>query len=73
MSKKGFIEKEGTVIEALPDNKFLIKLNEDDREVLGYLAGNMRRRRIWISLGDRVRVEFSQYDDNTCRITYRLK
>lgn len=74
MSTKDFIVEEGTVIEALPDGRFRIKLDgEEEREVTGYLSGKMRRYRIWILPGDRVKVEFSKYDKNTCRITYRYK
>jgi len=76
MSTKDFIVKDGTVIEALPDGRFKIKVvneEEQEREVVGYLSGKMRRYKIWILLGDRVKVEFSQYDPNNCRITYRYK
>ena len=73
MNKKGFVEKIGTVVEALPNGKFRIKLEDDDREVVGYLSGKMRRFRIYILLGDKVKVEFSKYDDSMGRITYRFK
>jgi len=72
MANNEFIEKEGTVIEALPGGKFKILL-EDDVEVVGYLSGKMRRFRIWILIGDKVKVEFSKYDNSNCRITYRYK
>jgi len=73
MGKKDFIEKEGIITESLPGGKFRIELLEDDREVIGYLSGKMRRFRIWILLGDKVKVEFSEYDNSNCRITYRYK
>lgn len=73
MSKKDFIVKEGIVVDALPDGKFTVKLDTEDRIVTGYLSGKMRRFRIWILPGDRVKVEFSEYDNDTCRITYRFK
>ena len=73
MAKKDFIVKEGVVLEALPDGKFIIKLNDEEKEVTGYLSGKMRRFRIWILPGDLVKVEFSEYDDSICRITYRFK
>lgn len=73
MEKKGFIEKEGIVIESLPGGKFKIQLNEDSREVIGYLSGKLRKFKIWILPGDKVKVEFSSYDDSNCRITYRHK
>ena len=73
MAKKYFIEKMGTVIEALPDGKFRIKLDDEDREVIGYLSGKMRKFRIYILLGDKVQIEFSEYDLTNGRITYRFK
>jgi translation initiation factor IF-1 len=51
---------------------FRIKL-DNDHETLGYTAGKMRRYRIRILPGDRVRVELSPYDLTRGRITYRLK
>ena len=73
MSNKAFIEKEGTVIEALPDGKFKIELANEEKEVMGYLSGKMRKFRIWILPGDKVKVEFSEYDNDNCRIVYRFK
>lgn len=72
MSKKDFIEKTGIVIEKLPDAKFLIKL-DDESIVTGYLSGKMQRARIRVLAGDRVKLEFSPYDQSTGRITFRLK
>ena len=42
-------------------------------EVLGYTAGKMRRFRIKIFPGDRVKVELSPYDLSRGRIVYRHK
>jgi translation initiation factor IF-1 len=39
--------------------------------VLGHVAGKMRRFRIRILPGDRVRVELSPYDLDRARIVYR--
>ena len=41
--------------------------------VLAYLSGKMRRYRIRILLGDRVKVELSPYDLDRGRIVYRYK
>lgn len=65
------IEVEGTVIEALPNATFRVKL-ENQHEVLAYLSGRMRKYYIRILLGDRVRVELSEYDLKRGRITYRF-
>lgn len=66
------ITVEGTVVEALPDTQFRVKL-DNDHLVLAYLSGRMRKNYIRILLGDRVRVELSEYDLNRGRITYRLR
>lgn len=66
------IELEGTVVEALPNATFKVQL-ENGHEVLAYLSGKMRKFYIRILLGDRVRVEVSEYDLKRGRITYRFK
>lgn len=66
------LEVEGTVVEALPNTQFRVRL-DNDHEVLAYLSGKMRRYYIRILLGDRVRVEMSPYDLDRGRITYRYK
>jgi translation initiation factor IF-1 len=66
------IEFEGSVEEALPNLMFRVKL-DNDHEVLAHLAGKMRRFRIRVLPGDRVRVEITPYDLTRGRITYRFK
>jgi translation initiation factor IF-1 len=68
--KEEKIEFEGEVIEALRSGMFRIKL-DNDHETLGYTAGKMRRYRIRILPGDRVRVELSPYDLTRGRIVFR--
>ena len=63
-------EFEGEVTEALPIAMFRVKL-DNGHEVLGHIAGKMRRFRIRILPGDRVRVEVSPYDLSRGRIVYR--
>jgi translation initiation factor IF-1 len=46
---------------------------ENDHELLAHLAGKMRRFRIRVLPGDKVRVEVSPYDLNRGRIVYRYK
>lgn len=70
--KEEKIEVEGTVIEALPNTQFTVEL-ENGHHVLAYLSGKMRKFYIRILLGDRVKVEMSQYDMNRGRIIYRHK
>lgn len=67
------IEVEGTVVEALPNASFRVKLDNADHVVLAYLSGKMRKFYIRILLGDRVRVELSEYDLTRGRITYRFR
>ncbi len=66
------IEVEGNVIEALPNATFKVQL-DNGHAVLAYLSGKMRKYYIRILLGDRVRVELSEYDLKRGRITYRFK
>ena len=70
MSKGDAIEVSGTVLEALPNAMFRVQL-DNGHEVLAHVAGKMRRYRIRILPGDRVRLEVSPYDLNRGRIVYR--
>jgi len=63
---------EGEVVEALRNSMFRIQL-DNGHETLGYTAGRMRRFRIKIFPGDRVKIELSPYDLNRGRIVYRYK
>jgi translation initiation factor IF-1 len=60
------------VTESLPNLLFRVKL-DNGHDVLAHLAGRMRRNRIRVNPGDRVRVELSTYDLNRGRIVYRLR
>jgi translation initiation factor IF-1 len=68
--KEEKIEFEGEVVEALRSGMFRITL-DNGHETLGYTAGKMRRYRIRILPGDRVRVELSPYDLTRGRIVFR--
>lgn len=69
--EEGKIEVEGNVIETLPNATFRVKL-DTGHEIMAYLSGRMRKHYIRILLGDRVRVELSEYDLKRGRITYRF-
>jgi translation initiation factor IF-1 len=71
-SKEEKVEMEGEVVEALRNRMFRIQL-DNGHETLGYTAGKMRRYRIRIFLGDRVKVELSPYDLTRGRIVYRYR
>jgi translation initiation factor IF-1 len=68
--KEAKVEFEGEVVEALSNGKYRIAL-ENGHEALGYTAGKMRRYRIRILPGDRIRIELSPYDLTRGRIVYR--
>ncbi|MBI3287347.1 MAG: translation initiation factor IF-1 [Chloroflexi bacterium] len=70
--KKETIEADGTIIKALPNAMFRVRL-DTGHEVLAHISGKMRVYYIRILLGDRVRVELSPYDLTRGRITYRYK
>ena len=70
--KEEKVELEGEVTEALRNGMFRIAL-DNGHTTLGYTAGKMRRYRIRIMLGDRVKLELSPYDLNRGRIIYRYR
>ncbi len=72
MAKEELLEFEGTIIELLPNTTFRVKL-ENDHEIIAHTAGRMRRNRIRVLTGDKVRVEMTPYDLSKGRITYRHK
>ena len=72
MPKEEKVEFEGEVVEALPNAMFRVQL-DNGHEVLGHVAGKMRRFRIRIIEGDRVTAEMSPYDLSRGRITFRHK
>jgi translation initiation factor IF-1 len=72
MSKSDVIEVEGTVVDALPNAIFKVKL-ENGHEILGHISGKLRMNYIRILPGDKVTVELSPYDLTKGRITWRNK
>jgi translation initiation factor IF-1 len=71
-TKEEKIELEGEVTESLRNGMFRISL-DNGHDTIGYTAGKMRRYRIRILPGDRVKVELSPYDLNRGRIVYRIR
>ena len=61
----------GMVTEALPNTLFRVKLENQEEEMLAYLAGKMRMNRIRVLIGDKVFVELDPYGGKG-RITKRL-
>lgn len=60
------------MIEALRNRMFRVLL-DNGHETMGYAAGKMRRYRIRIFPGDRVKIELSPYDLERGRIVYRYR
>ena len=71
MEKVQKIELEGEVSEALRGRLFRVRL-DNGHEALAYTAGRLKRYRIRILPGDRVRIALSPYDLTRGRIVYRL-
>ncbi len=72
MAGKKAIEVEGKVIEALPNARFRVEL-DNGHMVLATISGKIRMNYIRILTGDRVKLELSPYDLTQGRITYRYK
>jgi CspA family cold shock protein len=70
--KEEKVEMTGEIVEALRNGMFRIQL-DNGHETLGYTAGKMRRFRIRMNPGDRVRIELSAYDLGRGRIVYRMR
>ncbi len=72
MPKDDVIEFEGTVVEALPNATFKVKL-PNDMIVTAHFSGKLRMNYIKILPGDTVKIEVSIYDPTKGRITWRTK
>ena len=70
MPKADAIEVSGIITDSLRDGQFKVHL-DTGQDVLAYTSGKMRKFRIRMALGDRVKVELSPYDLMRGRITYR--
>lgn len=72
MAKEEKVEFEGEVVEALSNGKYRVEL-ENGHQTQAYTAGKMRRYRIRVLPGDRVKVELSAYDLTRGRIVFRYR
>jgi translation initiation factor IF-1 len=72
MAKEDLLQFEGLVIEALPDARFRVQL-DDGHEIVAYTAGRMKKNRIKTLAGDRVTIEMSPYDLQKGRLIFRHK
>ena len=72
MAKQDLIKQDGTIVDALSNAMFRVKL-ENDHVIVAHISGKMRMHYIRILPGDKVAVELSPYDLTRGRITYRYK
>lgn len=72
MAKEDLIEVTGLIDEILPASMFKVTLDDLNTTIVCYLGGKLKKNRIKIIRGDRVRVELSPYDLTKGRINYRL-
>ena len=72
MAKQEAIEIDGTILEALSNAMFRVRL-ENGHEIIAHISGKMRMHFIRILPGDKVLLELSPYDLTRGRITYRYK
>nr|YP_010499275.1 translation initiation factor 1 [Carex littledalei]UWT58552.1 translation initiation factor 1 [Carex littledalei] len=63
---------EGTIVDPIKDIMFHVRLDKTDEIVLGYLSGNIRRNRIRVLLGDRVKIIINEFDSKKGKIFYRF-
>ena len=68
---KDIIEAEGKVLEILPNQMFKIEL-DNGHVITCYTGGKMRKNKIRIVAGDRVKIELTPYDLTKGRVTYRI-
>lgn len=72
MAKKDLIKQDGTIVEALSNAMFKVRLG-NDHQIVATISGKMRMDYIRILPGDKVAVEMSPYDLTRGRIIYRYK
>ena len=69
--KENAIEVEGRISSVLAGTMFRVELN-NQHLVLATVCGEMRKRWVRLTVGDRVKMEMSPYALNKARITWRI-
>lgn len=69
MAKDDVIVFTGTVTDKLPNTMFRVKL-DNGHDIIATVCGKMRKARIWVTVGKKVRVEMTPYDLDKGRITF---
>lgn len=72
MAKEELLEFDGVIEEVLPNTMFKVVL-DNGHVVLAHSSGKMRKNRIRVLAGDRVKVEMTPYDLTKGRIIFRYK
>lgn len=72
MPKEDLVEFDGVVTEVLPDSRYRVEL-ENGHQIAAYTAGKMRKFRIRVVAGDKVKCEISPYDLTKGRISFRYR
>jgi translation initiation factor IF-1 len=72
VARSDLVQMDGVVKEVLPGGNFRVEV-EGGHTVLAQLAGNMRRNRIRVVLGDQVTVAVSPYDPTRGLVVFRAK
>ena len=70
MAKEPNIEIDGSILEALPNAMFRVKL-DNGHTVLAHVSGKMRMHYIKLLQDDKVKLELSPYDLSKGRIIFR--
>ncbi len=72
MSSADLIEVHGVVTDQHANGRFTVRL-DSGHTVFAYLTGKIRRVRVHVVVGDRVRLQLSPYEPDRGRIVYREK
>ena len=70
MAKEQLLEFDGVVTQLYPSAQFEVTLDNKSK-VICTASGKLRKNRIRVLQGDRVKVELSVYDTSRGRISYR--
>ena len=70
MAKQDTLNFDGVVIDLLPNAMFRVKL-DNGHLITAHTAGKLRKNRIRVLQGDKVKLEVSPYDLSKGRIIFR--
>ncbi len=70
MPKEDLFQLDGQVLELLPNATFRVRL-ENDHELIAHTSGKIRKNRIRILTGDKVKIELTKYDITKGRVIHR--